>query len=240
MRVTEAGHIWSVCNCCEQRIPEEEAVRLWDGNDYCENCLERKLPGLAEYARRHPRLEERAPFSWKLMAVRLLPFPLAMGVLTFFKYPEECPLNPVWLSLIAMAIYGLVFGGVCLMAALTVQSVSVEDGRLTIRGYPRKLKSRHPTDVEQFSLGDNMIWEIRKRFVTGIGAALGASPMRDKVVTILHPQHASEPFQFSFERIICRCGWTPETRRRWKAFLELTRMPKAPTSSSGAEEANDT
>jgi hypothetical protein len=52
------------CPKCGRII--HSAVRLWDGRDYCRDCVDHACPGLGDFAAQHPILSQRSqlPF-WK-------------------------------------------------------------------------------------------------------------------------------------------------------------------------------
>jgi hypothetical protein len=51
------------CAKCLRPLQRGEAIRLWDGKDYCRPCLDRASPSLAEYARRNATLNDGFAFT---------------------------------------------------------------------------------------------------------------------------------------------------------------------------------
>jgi hypothetical protein len=47
------------CAKCLRPLQKEEAIRLWDAEDCCRPCVERASPSLAEFAKRHAKLNDR-------------------------------------------------------------------------------------------------------------------------------------------------------------------------------------
>ena len=40
-------------------------MRLWDGNEYCRDCVDRACADLWDFARGHPTLEDNATIDWR-------------------------------------------------------------------------------------------------------------------------------------------------------------------------------
>ena len=53
------------CRKCRCPVREYNLVRLWDGQSYCRECIERACPGLSEHSIIHSSLQESKPFRLK-------------------------------------------------------------------------------------------------------------------------------------------------------------------------------
>jgi len=219
------------CKYCGEWIPEGKDVRLWDGGDYCEDCVESTLPGLANYAREHASLEERAPFSRRLYAFRLAPAAIALFLSAMAGCPENFPGGLLSYVFFCSILLGIIFVPFYFLSLRSVEGVSVQDGWLTAGEGPywqlgMGRQGEYVARRRQVLLSKGTAWEIRERWITTLPGLLGARPMQDVIVAIWSVPSRWGPLQLSSATIICRCGWSAATRRRWEAFFQLMGMPR--------------
>src|SRR5688572_5334229 len=56
----------ATCNQCNRQLDTTPCIQLWDGRNYCEECVTALNPELLHYAAHHPVLKETMPFpAWK-------------------------------------------------------------------------------------------------------------------------------------------------------------------------------
>ncbi len=209
------------CAHCNATLDTADLVRLWDGESYCRDCVEGQLPGLADYAASHQRLEEAAPrevvHQVRQQIVSYFVIGLLFGVLMAIGSYSAYGLLGV--------LVGILFGmGVAACAALiqipgriwlargSVPTVSVENGLVTVdrRLFPQ---TSLPLKTYRWSFGksrrDSM---LRFTFVDNVDVILLEVPAR-----------------FLSFRPVQRvaCGWSEDTRKRWAAFLTLAAVPRS-------------
>ena len=84
------------CRKCSASLTTEQVVHLWDGHDYCRECVEAACPGMAEYATANPLLVAIEPTSRMdgirnltiLIALTITPF-LVFFLLAYFSMERE-------------------------------------------------------------------------------------------------------------------------------------------------------
>ncbi len=70
------------CRKCSASLTTEQAVHLWDGHDYCHDCVEAACPGMVEYVRTNPLLIAIEPTS-RRDGVRNLAFTIGLATTPF-------------------------------------------------------------------------------------------------------------------------------------------------------------
>ncbi len=200
------------CSLCTGLLTDSNAVRLWDGRDYCERCLEARLPGLADYARSHSRLEETSADEPGRVAMRLLAMEAGIFAIFFLVFLAGGA-SPAEAALV-VGLLCFVQGGIQLpmffwTSRRNKTTIVVENGTVTCR---RRIM--HIRETFELPLGD-FNWTIGR-------------PSRDMAqqharlwpfgkVVLLKQRNAS----FWVRRAqIFACGWTEETKRVWVAFLQ--------------------
>ena len=195
------------CSKCSCTLTPGDAVRLWDGRDYCRECVEKACSGLAEYAAAHERLAE-APPPWSprvVWAMRLLQWgPLVLAVLGgIVALAVQAPsLKPDGVGMIAMlALYGVVPALAIGLAKCNRQTVSAENGRIVVS---RRIGGNRSAPLEQcrWHFADEHRQE--SRFL---------------------PRMGREPGIFVYVgRLKAPCAWTPRTLQLWTGFLNLAQV----------------
>ncbi|MEX0716659.1 MAG: hypothetical protein WD066_08735 [Planctomycetaceae bacterium] len=209
------------CRHCDRPLVEAETVRLWDGRDYCRDCVEAEMPGLAEYAASHPTLEEAVPnevarSGWRVLSRRFL-YLFTFVILIFGVTPalydgltEGQPYAPILES----ASRGVLFSGgiallvfvpmaIALMRSPRSQMVVAEHGIL--RCLTMNKDGVWQEDSHRAAPVDAVQWLV------GRGPPVAADR---KVVAVIFPNGRKW-------KAAALCGWSPEMRRRWVAFLTL-------------------
>ncbi|MDP6438115.1 MAG: hypothetical protein QGH74_00610 [Candidatus Brocadiia bacterium] len=214
------------CSKCEQPLSPETTVRLWDGKDYCDSCVEAACPGMADYAREPPVLSEHldpgpppgaAQFVFDSVVVVLcLPLLLVgFGGLAGVAWLIHPVLVVLVLLLFVLALLGVV-------------------GKMA-RFEHRKLLRIRPTisvqeGVCQAESAGSSLWQAdlpscgweegRARWDFVIGSLGIVRHVRYPVI-LLAP---CGPEWDAVEAPIA-CGWTPEMRALWIGFLTLAGVP---------------
>ena len=60
----------SLCSKCSAPLAAGRTVRLWDGHNYCAECVHRASPALLTYAREHDAFEDSIPYDRKATLLR--------------------------------------------------------------------------------------------------------------------------------------------------------------------------
>ena len=201
-------------------------VRLWDGKDYCQDCVERLCPGLSDYARAHDVLEDEMPPD---KPGRLKTWWRIVGLLTLVPVLASAGLL-VGLGLQATAlIFGLMLiciipGALLLLASVQMAPrilprVRLVDGRVEVY---RPLHHKGQTPMVSYALADahwREGWFQEESFCRGRGGAIVA---RQRVVLLQAPERwkGVRP-----QSEYTATGSSPEMLARWKAFLKLAEIP---------------
>ncbi|MFH1731478.1 MAG: hypothetical protein ABIF82_07490 [Planctomycetota bacterium] len=215
----------SHCRYCGRDIEAGESVRLWDGRDYCEKCVEKTLPGLAEHARTHPKLKEGPPpdvllplFTFAMIG----PFSLAM----FLYLGLSLLVFLIVLSFVVIVVTTY-FASRLVAGCGDRPALTAGDGRLIACSWPdhRRKRPRLLAPSTVYKLDAGIWWREAIALSISFAAVMKKEPFRRTIVLIafrrvklmgiipLPPAHIF-------------CGWTPEMRERWKAFLTLAGIPK--------------
>jgi hypothetical protein len=211
-----------VCKRCSQPCVPSDVVRLWDGCTYCEQCVKSASEPLLAYAKSHETLEETAPFDraahWK-RGLRMEAILFAIFVVPFAAYGIQ---QDGWRGLgMGVAVAGLI---VALQGALQVPmfvwvgnisrpKVSVKDGSISLR----RITNGSPMHILALS-------GVRWRFGTSKqDSGLRNTFVPRQPVIILSVRRQLGVFRITSARFAC--GWTPEMREIWTAFLTLAGVP---------------
>ncbi|MEX1098454.1 MAG: hypothetical protein WED34_20585 [Planctomycetales bacterium] len=215
------------CRHCARPLAGEETVRLWDGRDYCRACVEAEMPGLAEYAAGHPRLEEFEPLERNHIRSRLLDWARGVSVAALFLgiIPGLCAGVVEYRStgqVVESVSWAFYFAGAAVLLVLPplaasilrgsrTASVVAEEGR--VESVQTNRDGHRRGDPARNAPIDTIRWLVGRRASRNI---LG----RDDVVMLAFPDQAKRLKLFP-ARPAAICGWTDDTRRRWVAFLRL-------------------
>ncbi|MEX0716658.1 MAG: PVC-type heme-binding CxxCH protein, partial [Planctomycetaceae bacterium] len=241
------------CRHCDRPLVEPETVRLWDGRDYCRDCVEAEMPGLAEYAATHPRLVEtapREPFRELQMQLRnVLLFLIALKIIAVSgAFIDGGPPRNLLMQLdlgtmIAMFIaMAAMAPAIALILWNTGRGAVVADGVLQCwrRGRPRRsfqLELRRSSYLHEWHLDreapiDRLHW--RTGPATKDLRFRGAYSIRVDHDVVLLEFPAGFPRLVPFSTYLVPCDWTEETRERWLAFLRLAGVPRLDQEDGGS------
>lgn len=215
----EAGRSQGQCSKCSQSLTPETSVHLWDGKDYCRDCVEAACPGMADYTAAHATLEETTPR--RIVArlqrraanrVLLLAFPTVAALLLWRWASGPDPLEMILFAgllwVLALAFFGL------FLLLQTRPSVAARAGRVTAWQF-RPLFRQSSGPLHKYR------WRTTTRAeIPGLRMGMG----EDVVVIGLLEKHL-------WRGVVGRetpCGWTPEMRGIWVGFLTLAGVPQKP------------
>lgn len=129
------------CHRCAGELSSETAVPLWDGNLYCEQCVESQMPGLANYAREHSQLEEspskESLRSWRgLLVLSAFLFLFFGGLFVLTSYQTQGLsgiISGIVFALFLIGITSVLQGtGIAWMARNGSPTVIVRQGRVAV------------------------------------------------------------------------------------------------------------
>ena len=215
-----------VCSkCCHDMTPGA-TVRLWDGKDYCENCVEEACPGLAQYARSHETLEEEMPHSaWRIVINHAIIGTVGMSCLGILLWAIVVGLGADRIdpgSLFLLLLFpmaglpiSILFGiGHAVLFALDRPVMSVASGQLEIAiGHDRETI---PLSACQ--------WYVGKTSHMNYSPVMYSKTrlLWDTAVVIIIPRC---PELWRSSRRVA-AGFTEDTRLRWESFLTLAAVPQ--------------
>lgn len=235
----KAGRSRGQCRNCSQPLTPETRVHLWDGKDYCRDCVEAACPGMADYARAHAFLEETMPYDAERTerSMRKTKRSFAVLVLVLLTFLTFLAIA-AWLT---PAVHGVVLAVFVLTLPVAGMAacigfwwklfhvmgkrgwlspiVRVHEGRLV---YPA---GRSKLVIPMRKALAKCRWSVETRrwfsYWWWLWRPWGAP--RNEAVVI-------EFWRWlSLSRIKAPCGWTPEMRRIWMGFLTLAGVPQKPT-----------
>lgn len=195
---------------------EGERVRLWDGKMYPRARVEQELAGLSDYANEHDTLTETAPSKLRTTIVRTGLMYLCIGIVfgALFILATGELLVPIVLATLIVIVLGVLQGipsvWIAQRARRARRTISVNNGSVIFRLGRRNV--RLPLDSFQWYRG-----RARHDSTYNVG---GYPNVRTAVlVTRLK-------FRW-FPATSCKlaCGFTPDMRSRWEAFLTLAAVP---------------
>jgi len=213
---------WSVkCNACLRESDDDAVAALWDGKAYCRQCLEAGCPGLFEFARLHPQLEETAPYEPVRIAKHHAVFYLGLGLILGLAMAAAAFQSEGVFGLFVGILGGLMIG---LLAGLIqippylwmtrrmLPTVRFEGGQVFVGRGLKTTTQRHSYTL------DSLRWycgkvrqdsQLRMTFILNGPAVILELPGRRERVA---------------------CGWTAERRQRLTAFLRLAGVPSSDSS----------
>ena len=194
------------CAKCGATLTDDTRVHLWDGRDYCRDCVEAACPGMAQYAAEHDALEEVVPTDtgkWAILETRVPQVLVAafLGLICFGA------LDAFWSSGDRRA---LAWGGVFLIIALLLVGWFELHHRLPavvfargggigmVRKWIGPEIARPPRECRWF-FTEHVSWVPRR---------VGSEDRKPALVIEVGPW-------------LCPCGWTPEKAGLWLGFLSL-------------------
>lgn len=213
-------------------------VGLWDVRSYCWDCVEGSCPGLAEYARQHPSLQESPPrerfvliatLLWALLAF------LAVSLSASRTHLHEEWLEGIILNLLTTAVLvgmlWVVFSllSLCIGLRNCLPTASVQGGLFIAHHWPlrrwRCPRWLYPWVTRTYRLDPGASWRERGCLYFGFAPAQGERRFARQVVEVAFPRR---PFLgiISLGKSRVLCGWSPEMRQRWEAFLYLAGIPR--------------
>lgn len=209
----------SHCRYCDRDIEGGGSVRLWDGRDYCEECVENTSPGFAEYARTHPILSESPHRGTPL---RLVVLTLLGGGLLSLALGLDGP-RAMWPLALGMG-FGVAFLVAFVSWAITVAigfgnvepTVTVQNGVIVAEHWPYRTPKgpRWPRSERTYSLADCKYWSEPTALFFSIDVLRRRRRFWRRIIMLKFPRRATY------------CGRSPETRERLVAFLTLAGIPK--------------
>lgn len=190
-----------------------EKVLLWDGKMYPRARVEQELVGLSDYALEHESLTEKAPFEFGKTVLRnglmILCITFIAGVL-FFVATGDLLMSILTVFLLIVALVVLQGIGLVWTAKICRPTVSVMNGIVTLQIYGRN----HDYTLDSFR------WYRGKSKHDSLLAKTGY-PNIQTIVLVTRLKYRWFPAM----KYKIACGFTPETRARWEAFLKLSDIP---------------
>ena len=211
----------SHCRYCDRDIETGEPVRLWDGRDYCEECVETALPGLAEYARTHPALSDTPQRETlpALMILTLLGGGLLSLIIVLAGHHVTWPLTLGIGFGFALAAW-VVFWVLGLISGFRhiYPTVTIENGEVVADYWhdERRERSGWAWGERRYKLADCDHWFELTALCISADTLRGRKRFRRQLVALKVP----------WRSVHYHCGWSPEMRERWKAFFTLAGIPK--------------
>ncbi len=206
-----------------------DVVRLWDGRQYCHDCMEAACPGMVAYARDHAVLEETMPYSrWqmfrKFMAVMcawlLLFVAIASAAIAILV---EDPAAAVWH--ICMVAGLILVPGIPIAAIFSFTVASQEHTyRSTVALVRGELRVKYGYRVFDVLLDDCRCNEGGFWRVNSLPRHSAPVCLKYPVLLIAVLDYAEGDWR---NRIIA-VGYSPEKFRIWKGLFSL-REPSVPT-----------
>jgi len=188
-------------------------VLLWDGKMYPRARVEQELVGLSDYALAHESLTEKAPFEFGKTVLRnglmILCITFIAGVL-FFVATGDLLMSILTAFLLTVALAVLQGIGLVWTAKICRPTVSVMNGIVTLQIYGRN---------HEYTL-DSFRWYRGKSKHDSLLAKTGC-PNIQTIVLVTRVKFGWFPAM----KYRIACGFTPETRARWEAFLKLSDIP---------------
>lgn len=192
---------------------EGERVRLWDGKMYPRARVEQEMAGLSDYANEHDSLTETAPSRLGNVLVRILLmwlfFDIVVGAL-FFLVGGDLVAAIVVATLITVCATALTETGTLWIAQRWRPTITVRDGEVIIRQGRR---------MDGWPLESFQWYRGRARHDRTLKS--GAYPNVRTIVLVTRSKIGWLPAM----RYRVACGFTPQMRARWEAFLTLAGVP---------------
>lgn len=192
---------------------EGDRVRLWDGKMYPRARVEQEMAGLSDYANEHDTLTETAPSKLGQTIVRTGLMYLCIGIVfgaLFFISSGNLIISIVmatFLAIVVAVIQGVLFVWVTQRARPTI---SVNDGDVIFRLGRRNV--RLPLVSFQWYRGRaRHDWMLRSTVYPNVRTLVLVTRLKFRWFPAIRHKLA--------------CGFTPEMRARWEAFLTLAGVP---------------
>lgn len=209
------AEVVSACCKCGNLTAKADLLRIWDGKDYCKDCIPDSISKLESVENRFLPLEEKCPYTIKELLKRELPI-VAIGVLVYtafmmamgtIMHDEQILTSLQFVALQLPIILPVLFLAAALRARRTVlgaASVRVEDGIIQTE--------RRMGDQENHQLNECK-WRVGKATEDSYLYFNTATPSR-KVILIVSPNDR-----------ITAVGWTSSSFEIWEDFLQLSLGP---------------
>ena len=211
-----------LCKHCSKTVPCGKTVLLWDGNFYCQACIDSVCPELWDYARSHDVLEESAPFdkraqwsnAFRLEALIVLFFGMMFAIGNYTRFGPIGIVYGLGMAAIICSIQSAIQLPMFVrMGRRMLPTVVVKDGQ--IECYRGGEKAPHSREL---SISDAK-WRVGKsRQDSGLRNTF---VQRQVVVLLIFPLKG----RFSFGTDRYACGWSDQMRRIWVGFLTLANVP---------------
>lgn len=192
---------------------EGERVRLWDGKMYPRARVEQEMAGLSDYANEHDTLTETAPSRLGASIARAGLMYLCIGIVfgaLFFISSGNLIISIVmatFLAIVLSATQGILFVWV---AQLSRPTVLVKNAKVIFRIGRRNVSV--PLESFQWYRGrarHDMVW--RGSVNSNLRTVVLVTRLKFRWFPAISYKLA--------------CGFTPEMRSRWEAFLTLAGVP---------------
>jgi hypothetical protein len=211
---------------CQHPRPQT-LIRLWDGRDHCEGCVEEACPGLAGFARGRDTLEDSIVYDqaggmrtwWKYTG-------LFFGVLALTSIGFVAVLDlKATLILTGLMALSLGFGALGTLtsvfkASQVLPTVRVHDGLVEVY---RPNHGQSKSLVATFRLEDARWRSGKLQEDSSCRGRGGAIVTEQRVVILRSPQRwkgSAPPNEFT------AVGSSPEMVRIWTGFLKLAGVPE--------------
>lgn len=214
----------NLCRKCSQPLTPQTTVRLWDGGNYCRQCVEEACPNLVDYALAHDVLEESMMYnrsaalrrSLRMYAVIAAIFGAVMA-LPWLAAGDLCMIGGAFAFalLLATVAAAIQVPGFLWMNKWALPKVSVRDGNVTVFR-PNQRRSVPWT----FPLS-KCSWYVGKIRHDSF-LRLTDAPNAPAIILV----HSLRWRGWELFRYRHACGFSDEMRELWKGFLRLAAIPE--------------
>ena len=214
------------CSSCGRQFASEDMVRLWDGHDYCTKCVDADRPGLVDYARGHPILEDRIPPGWRSgLPVAFLSTAIAVAAFMSLAILAAEDLATGIVTALCLAALAILVGLSSDLWFLWLgerkrPTVQIKDGQVSIlRRAWGALPIRHRWEysLNECTWSIGLVQSDRRLFMSHASST-------NRVVLLTFSRRRLGCFK---KKQVVPCGWTPEMRTIWIRFLRLAKIPEA-------------
>jgi hypothetical protein len=212
------------CRKCSAVLEPENRVVLWDGFAYCQSCVAGKSAALLDWAKSHPqRLEEvmpenihaRLPGLHRVLSkigMLYLLLELAGGIWCLNEWYVRESRDP---DLLVLAVVLLIGGPAFFLVKLSMfwpfvrhsgpmPGIVVEDGRVRY--------TKGDAVTREFAIADCSWYPAPRR--SRFSASAEDTPVAQELMALCDRSGM-------YLKGIALCGFTPEMREIWTAFLSL-------------------
>ncbi len=211
------------CRACESSLSTVTQVTLWDGHDYCEECVERACTGMADYARCHEVLKDTIPYdgkgTWRDMLIQFGSIGLALGLVApVLAYTADMMAAIIWLGFTAgFLIFILGFIRLAMLATpRMLPTVWIHDGQVEIF---RQFYRDGQKPIVQFALA-NSHW-YRGRLHQDSGCEGRGGVIVKDVPAIILLTRPTVKFLATRSLPSTACGSSPELRNFFQGFFQI-------------------